>query len=275
MVISAHTWLPRRLAPGRVTGLLCGLVAGMSLGLGACAESRPGPATEGAAAIVSDDQRAAVRALLTQITAITTPPARAETLLQAADVTPLLQLIAPPDLPFPAPNAPADAPGALSGCLLSTGSAATLTECELGDHVIDGTWSLQYHAAHTELVDVFVVGPDQHGSLWIDARLTASERVVEALPDMPPVKGIDGEIAISAMWTASDRDYALDASIRIDGLAIEPAADAALDPSEVESQRAPCAVAGTISIHASLSAGEQRRATIWLGPGCGDIHIAR
>ncbi len=269
--MSANKWLPPRLVPGLVTGL----VAGLGLGLGACDESRPGPATELATAVVSDAQRAAVRALLTQITAISTLPAQANTLLQAADVTPLLQLVAAPDLPFPAPNAPADFPGELSDCLLTTGSAATLTECELGDHVIDGTWSHQYHAAHTELVDVFVIGPDHHGSLWIDARLTVAERVIEALPDMPPVKGIDGDVEISAMWAASDRDYALDASIRIDGLAIEQAADAALDPSDIMAQPSPCAVAGTITVHGSLFTGEQRRVTVWLGPGCHDIHIAR
>jgi hypothetical protein len=275
--MSANMWLPRRLVPKLVTGLVMGLVAGVGLGLGACDESRSGPATELATAVVSDTQRAAVRALLTQITAISTPPAHASTLLQAADVTPLLQLVAPPDLPFPAPSAPADISGELSDCLLTTGSAATLTECELGDHVIDGTWSLQYHAAHTELVDVFVIGPDHHGSLWIDARLTVAERVMEALPDMPPVKGIDGDVEISAMWAANDRDHALNASIRIDGLAIEPAADAALDPSDVVTmgQPSPCAVAGTITVHGSLSTGEQRRVTVWLGPGCHDIHIAR
>lgn len=247
----------------------------MGLGLAACDESRSGPAAEVAAAVVSDAQRAAARALLTQITAITTPPARAETLLQAADVTPLLRLLAPPDLPFPTPGAPADAHAALSDCLLSTGSAATLTECELGDHVIDGTWSHPYHAAHAELVDVFVVGPDHHGSLWIDARLTTAERVIEALPDMSPVKGIDGAIEISAMWAARDRDYALDASIQIDGLVIEPGADAALDPAEAAGERAPCAGAGTITIQASFSTGAQRRITVWFGPACRDVHIAQ
>jgi hypothetical protein len=255
--------------------LVTGLVAGVGLGLGACDESRPGSATELATAVVSDAQRAAVRALLTQITAIATPPAHADTLLQAADVTPLLQLVASPDVPFPASSAPADSPGELGDCLLTTASAATLTECELGDHVIDGTWSLQYHAAHTELVDVFVIGPDHHGSLWIDARLAVAERVMEALPEMPLVTGIDGDIEISAMWAASDRDYALDASIRVEGVAIEPAADVALDPSDATGQRSPCAVAGTITIHGSLSTGEQLRATVWLGPGCRDIHIAR
>lgn len=274
--MSAYKWLPRRLAPRFVTGLVSGLVSGMiaGLGLGACDESRPGPATAVATAVVSDAQRAAARALLTQVTAIATPPAHADTLLQATDVTPLLQLLAASELPFLAPSAP-DFPGELSHCLLTTGSAATLTECELGDHVIDGTWSLQVHAAHTELVDVFVIGPDHHGSLWIDARLAVAERVMEALPDTPPVKGIDGDIEISAMWAARDRDYALDASIRIDGLAIERSADAALDSFDAAGLRAPCAVAGTITVHGKLSTGEQRRVTVWLGPGCGDIHIAR
>lgn len=59
------------------------------------------------------------------------------------------------------------------------------------------------------------------------------------------------------------------------GLAIEPSADAALAPSDAMGQHVPCAVAGTITIHGSLSTDEQRRATVWLGPGCRDIHVAR
>jgi hypothetical protein len=219
--MSAHRWRSRGLALGARLGIVLGIGIGLGLGASACEEPRPGPAPEPASAAASQAEREAARALLTQITAIATPPARADMLLHAIDVGALMALVVPPDVPFMPPDA-SPAAGSLADCLLSTGSAATLSECELGDHVIDGTWSLQYPATHTELVDVFVVGPRDHGSLWIDARLTVVERAMDSLPDMPSVRGIDGDIEISLMWSADHREYALDASIHVDDLAVDP-----------------------------------------------------
>jgi hypothetical protein len=284
--MSANRWLPRALAP--VLGLGVGL--SVLLALGACEDPRPAPAPEAASAAVSHAEREAARALLTQLTAIATPPARADMLLHAIDVSALMALMVPPEVPFISPGAPPAAAAELTDCLLSTGSAATLSECELGDHVIDGTWSLQYPAAHTELVDVFVVGPRDHGSLWIDARLTVAERVMDSLPDMPTVRGIDGDIEISLMWAADNREYALDASIHVDGLAIDPglgpglgsglgsglgAGEVALEQADELGPRPVCAVGGAVTIRSNLSTGDQSRVTVWLGPGCRDVHVVR
>jgi hypothetical protein len=267
--MSEHRW--------RSQGLALGVGLGIVLGAAACDEPRPGPLPELAA--VSHAEREAARALMAQITAIATPPARADTLLHAIDVSALMALMVPPEVPFLPPSASPAASGVLTDCLLSTGSAATLSECELGDHVIDGTWSLQYPAAHTELVDVFVVGPRDHGSLWIDARLTVAERVTDSPPDMPSVRGIDGDIEISLMWSADHREYALDASIHIDGLAADPglgpAGEFALEHAEESGPRSVCAVGGVVTIRGSVSTGERSRVTVWLGPGCRDVHVVR
>ncbi|HWN68345.1 MAG TPA: hypothetical protein VNM90_11955 [Haliangium sp.] len=275
--MSAHRWRPR--------GLALGLGAGLAMVLGAsgCEDPRPGHAPEPATAAVSHAEREAARALLTQITAIATPPARADMLLHAIDVSALMALVVPPEVPFLSPGALLAATGELTDCLLSTGSAATLSECELGDHVIDGTWSLQYPAAHTELVDVFVVGPRDHGSLWIDARLTVADRVMDSLPDMPSVRGIDGDIEISLMWSADHREYALDASIHVDGLAVDSSAgpgagsagELALEQADEPGPRSVCALGGVVTIRGSVSTGDQSRVTVWLGPGCRDVHVVR
>jgi hypothetical protein len=281
--MSAHRWRSRGLALGARLSIVLGIGIGLGLGASACEEPRPGPAPEPASAAASQAEREAARALLTQITAIATPPARADMLLHAIDVGALMALVVPPDVPFTPPDASRAAAGSLADCLLSTGSAATLSECELGDHVIDGTWSLQYPATHTELVDVFVVGPRDHGSLWIDARLTVVERAMDSLPDMPSVRGIDGDIEISLMWSADHREYALDASIHVDDLAVDPGpglapeapTDVALEHGEEPGPRALCAVGGAVTIRGSISTGEQSRVTVWLGPGCRDVHVVR
>jgi hypothetical protein len=269
VVISAHKWLRPALA--------------LTLGayLAACADSRPSPIAESTTAAVRDAEREIARALLAQLTAIATPPAHPDTLLRALDVSALLALTVPPEVPLLPQSASAAPTDALSGCLLTTGSAATLSECELGDHVVDGTWSLQYPATHTELVDVFVVGPRDHGSLWIDARLR--ERIIDSLPDMPHVRSIDGNIEISLMWSADNREYALDASIHVDGLAIDtgfaPAAGSGPDgdfaPTHGDDRGPVCAVNGTITIRGTMSTGDHSRATVWLGPGCGDVQVVR
>lgn len=289
--MSSHRWLPRGLVRRPGSGAVLGVVLGAVAGLAACEDQRPAPAPEAAAASMRHADRQAARALLTQLTAIASPPARTETLMHAIDVGALVALMVPPEVPFLPPSASLAAAGELSDCLLATSNAATLTECELGTHVVDGTWSLQYPAAHTELVDVFVVGPRDHGSLWIDARLTVAERVMDSLPDMPSVRSIDGDIEISLMWTADNREYALDASIHIDELAVdgdagpsvghgvgspaEPAGNAALEPAEDLGPASVCALGGAITIRGSVSTGDQSRVTVWLGPGCRDVHVAR
>lgn len=264
MVTPANNWLP--------IGLLVFLGLGLGAGLVACEDPRQGPPAAVASQVVSDADREAAQALLGQLLAIAAPPARADTLLRAADVAALLALIAPAELALAGPAVEPMPPDILDGCMLTTGTTATLSECELGDHVIDGTWSLQYHATHAELVDVFVVGPGHHGSLWIDARLSGTELAADALPGMPPAGGIDGVVEVSLMWTAGGQEHALDASIRVEGLVVDPAGDPA---ASTLAPRPLCAIGGVITIRGRMTSGEESQTTVWLGPGCGDVHVAR
>lgn len=236
--------------------------------LGACEGAGPGTVELAGELAGEPDQRAA-HALVGQIMAIAEQPGDAARLLEAIDFTALLALavaspttsppLAPPPLAWPlassSTDGAADGSGdgsgnALAGCLLAAGTAATLTECELGDHVIDGTWSMQHQRVHAELVDVFTAGDGgRRGSLWIDANLPAGV-------DVP----IEGSIEVSLMWTTAGHDHALDASLRVEGLVVEGPA---------------CATAGTITINGRLTNAANTTTTVWFGPTCRDIHISR
>lgn len=265
MLTSSNNWLP--------IGLLT--VLGLALALVACEDPRHAPPAAVASQIVNDADREAAQALVGQLAAIAAPPSRADMLLRATDVAALLTLIAPGEIALAGPIVEPMPPDSLTGCMLTTGTTATLTECELGDHVIDGTWSFQYHATHAELVDVFVVGPGHHGSLWIDARLSGTELAADTVPGVPPAGGIDGVVEASLMWTAGGHDHALDASIRVEGLAIDPAGDTAATSAGSFDPQPLCAIGGVVTIRGRLTAGEEHQTTVWLGPGCGDVHVAR
>lgn len=197
-------------------------------------------------------ERDAARSLVGQIAAITEQPTEADNILQAADFSAWLVLAAPSTPPVIPPwGAVPD--NALADCLLATGTAATLTECELGDHIIEGTWSVHYQRTHTQLVDVFVDGAGQRGSLWIDANVSLAATPADALSS----SALDGLIEVSLMWNTGGRDRALDARIRIEGLMME-------SPD--------CATAGTVTID---NTSDGSTTTLWFGPTCRDIHISR
>lgn len=201
-------------------------------------------------------ERDAARSLVGQIAAITEQPTKADKILQAADFSAWLVLAAPSTPPVIPPwGVVSD--NALTDCLLATGTAATLTECELGDHIIEGTWSVHHQRTHTQLVDVFVDGAGQRGSLWIDANVSLAATPAGATADTLSSSTLDGLIEVSLMWNTGGRDRALDARIRIEGLTME-------SPD--------CATAGTVTID-NTSNGST--ATLWFGPTCRDIHISR
>ena len=229
-------------------------------------------AGQGAVEPAGEPERRAAHGLIGQIMAIAEQPGDAARLLQASDFTPLLSLVtsSPSSLPTPLVTRKLAAlpSNALAGCLLAAGTAATLTECELGDHAIDGTWSMQHQRVHAELVDVFVVGDGGHrGSLWIDANLSAAGAPLAdgtAAGDMATLLGaavpVEGSIEVSLMWTTAGQDHALDASLRIEGLVVEGPA---------------CATAGTITISGRLTDAANTTTTLWFGPTCRDIHLSR
>ncbi|ACY15649.1 hypothetical protein [Haliangium ochraceum] len=259
--------------------------AGLALALlttlccSACADARSRSVTA-TGELPDERQQIAASALALHLGAVATiaeassSAAQQRALERALDLAPLLALVPPAADDGELPPAPAALPASarvLERCLRGTPAAATLTECELGAHVVDGTWSAQYRAAHLDLVDVFATASGRHGSLWFDARLWASERAAEWLPLMPTLLSIDGELDIGLMWSASGREHSLDLSLHIDGLALDATAPngRAGDPAE------PCIAAGVVTIDASTGAADRRRTTLWFGPSCGEIHMTQ
>lgn len=198
-------------------------------------------------------ERDAARSLVGQIAALTEQPTEVAKILQAADFSAWLVLAAP-SAPPTIPPWGSVADNALADCLLATSTAATLTECELGDHIIEGTWSVHYQRAHAQLVDVFVDGAGQRGSSWIDANVSLA-----AVPADAPLSAntLDGLVEVSLMWTTGGHDRALDARIRIEGLVVE-------GPD--------CATAGAVTID---NTSDGSTTALWFGPTCRDVHISR
>jgi hypothetical protein len=203
--------------------------------------------------VASDLEREAARDLVAQLTAITAQPVDAPSILQAASFMPAVTLVAPSGTLVPVPAGDLSDPG---DCLLATSTSATYSQCEIADHVVDGTWSAQLSRVRAELVNVFVVGPGVHGAVTIEANLSAGNE-------------INGQLEAGLTWSVgADDDYVMDATMRIEGLVIE-------------GER--CATAGTIAITATFGAtpgtglgdAPTSTATLWFGPGCQDVLIAR
>jgi hypothetical protein len=204
--------------------------------------------------VASELEREAARDLVAQLTAIAAQPVDAPSILEAASFMPLVTLVAPPGTPVPVLAGNASDPG---DCLLATSTSATYSQCEIADHVIDGTWSAQLSRVRAEFVDVFVVGPGVHGAVTIEANLSAGNE-------------ISGQLEAGLTWSAGPGDHVLDATMRIEGLVIE-------GPR--------CATAGTIVISTTLGTSSgapgatlgdaPTTTTLWFGPGCQDVLIAR
>jgi hypothetical protein len=219
---------------------LCALIVSATL-LGGCEAVRSGH-------VASELEREAARDLVAQLGAIAAQPVDAPTLLAAANFMPALTLLVPPGTPvaMPGGDLASSDPG---GCLLATRTSATYSQCELADHVVDGTWSAQLNRVHAELVDVFVVGPGVHGSIAVEANLSGSSE-------------LSGQLEAGLMWSVGDGDYVIDALLRIEGLVLD-------GPR--------CAIAGTIAITGAFGGPvghAPATTTLWFGPGCHDVLIA-
>ncbi|MCG8424172.1 MAG: hypothetical protein MJE77_40285 [Proteobacteria bacterium] len=231
---------------------ICGIVA-LALTTWACAEVRSGQ-------VASSVERSAARDLVDQLGAITAQPSAASQLLQAVGTEPILTLALPPGTPLmplasPATDATTTTARVLTDCTITTGTSTTYDECEVADHVVDGMWSAQGKHIHSKLVDVFFAGPEEHGSVGLDANLTRRGDFLGMRSG-----ALSGSLDLGIMWTADSSDYFLDAAVRVDNLTIE-------GPH--------CATSGTVSITAKLGDTALGTTTLWFGPGCQDVQISR
>jgi hypothetical protein len=230
----------------------------IALLLGACTDVRTGQ-------VASQEERTAAAELVAQLSALSTHPVDGETILQASSAASLVTLLAPPGTPEPTAqtssqlvietaaesSSESTAESTIDRCLIATATSVTYSECQLAEHVVDGTWSMQRRRVHARLVDVFVTEPGLHGSIAIDANLRAGTEV-------------SGTLDMGLMWTASGAEYTLDANMRVDGLVIDGSR---------------CATSGSITLTGTLTGslgdGSSSTTTLWFGPSCQDVQISR
>lgn len=218
-------------------------IAAVALATGACTDVRSGH-------VASDVEREAARSLLGQLSALSVQPESGAEILAAMDASPILVLLAPEGTPMPTAVGAAgrDVASAREDCMIATTTSVTFRQCQFGSHAVEGTWSAAEERIHAELVDVFATGPEQHGAVAFEANLSSSAE-------------LSGALDADFMWS-TDRDdfYVIDASLHIDSLLLE-APD--------------CASGGTITITGALGDGPRTTTSLWFGPGCSDVHIAR
>jgi hypothetical protein len=210
----------------------------------ACGDVRPGlPATVA--------ERLAARDLGHQLGSLVElarsgDQATADLLLAATDVGGVLTLTVPGELPLLTPSR--RGVGDLRDCVRATPTSATFTECAIGEHIVDGGLTFLGGRLGGELVDVFVLGPSSHGAATVDAKLSASDTV-------------SGTVNVDVMWTAANEEHVLHASIRVH--------DVVLDAAR-------CPVGGAVTITTTFDDPSTRAVTtLWFGPTCGDLLIAR
>ncbi len=240
--------------------VIAGVMAITLWGVG-CTEVRSGQSA-------STVESSAARALVSQLGTVATIPVAADELLLAVDTRSILALLPSPVAPdIPTIGDYSASFAGLDGCVIATDTSATFNECEIADHFIEGTWSTQAQRIHSELVDVFVAGPEQHGSVSLAASLTRRNSSKSGLISGPLT--ISGSVELSVAWTTESTEHVLDATVRITDLSIDTSAAGA-----------GCATAGTIVVSGRIgdaSFGDMAlgTTTLWFGPGCRDIQISR
>jgi hypothetical protein len=170
-------------------------------------------------------------------------------LVASATLPPVVGLLAPE---APIVHPPEHEGRFLDGCLTRTASTATYTECEVGKHVLQGSMAALGDRVQAELIDVFILGPSQHGTVNVDAHITRGANM-------------SGTMELDAMWTVGEVEQVLDAEVRVDGLTFDASG---------------CAVGGTITLTGDLGRPPSNSTarisrTLWFGPQCGDLLVSR
>lgn len=214
-----------------------GILAVSALCVG-CAEVRPGHAP-------SQVEREAAYALVDQLVSLAAQPNDAHELVAALSMGPVVTLTTPAGTLL---SAPTQAPVTrdLGDCLITTKTSITYTECEVGGHLVEGTWSAQSTQVHATLADVFVAGPGSHGFASVDATLASETE-------------LSGMLDLDLMWTAESNDYSLDALIRADSIVVE---------------RPGCVSSGTLTVTSRFGGAPASTTTLWFGPGCSDLSVS-
>lgn len=194
-------------------------------------------------------ERAAATSLVGQLRALDTMsvrPSEAPQVLAASRFAPLVSLLAADGTSIALPRR--DHAGDLRPCLTQTSDTVVYTDCEIGEHVVEGSMSGLGERVKADLVDVFVINPENHGAVTIKATLNASG------------DEINGTLEVDVMWTAGNTDSTADASVRF--------TDVVLDSQG-------CAISGSISVKGHVGDQSDSSRTLQFGPNCGDLRVAR
>lgn len=200
----------------------------------------------------TESERLLVGQLTNQVRAVrdlSIHPDRSDYLLGTSTLPPVVGLLAPA-APMVYPHASGTSLPA--ECLTRTATTATYTECEVGKHVVQGSLAALGDRVQAELVDVFILGASQHGTVSVDAALKRGS-------------AMSGTIELDAMWTVREVEQVLDAEIRVDGLTFDSSG---------------CATGGTITVSGDLgrppsTSTTRLSRTLWFGPQCGDLLVSR
>ncbi len=194
-------------------------------------------------------ERAAATSLVNQVRAIDTlaaQPGEAPQLLAASTFLPVVSMLAPDGMSVALPGR--DHVRDLRPCITQTSDTVVYTDCEIAEHVVEGSLSGLGERLKAELVDVFVMSPENHGASTVKATINSSNA------------RIDGSLELDVMWTAAGTDNTVDATVQF--------ADVVLD-------QAGCAVAGSITVSGHVGDQPNTTRTLSFGPSCGDLLVAR
>ncbi len=218
-------------------------VLATALALAACAED------ERSGHEPTAKERSAANDLIRQVSAIDAlqiQPADAPRLLTATTFTPVLSMLAPDGLSVVLPGR--DHVRDLRPCITQTSDTVVYTDCEIAEHIVEGSVSGLERWFKAELIDVFVVSPENHGATTIKATFNTNG------------DSIDGTLELDVMWSAAGGDNTLDATVGIDNVILD-----GFD----------CAVGGSITMSGQVGDQPKQTRTLSFGPNCGDILVAR
>ena len=192
-------------------------------------------------------ERVAAAGLVSQLRALdalTAQPAEAPNVLVASKFAPVVSMLAADGTSIALPRR--DSVGDLRPCMTQTSDTVVYTDCEIGEHVVEGSMSGLGPRVKADLVDVFVIDPENHGASTIKATLDASG------------DEITGTVEIDVMWTAGNTDNTADATVHFTGVVLDSSG---------------CAVSGSLNVTGHVGNQTDSARTLQLGPTCGDLRV--
>ncbi len=143
----------------------------------------------------------------------------------------------------------------LPDCLVTTAESATFTDCQLGNHNLDGSLSFPPGRLSANLVHI-IAEPHENGVSTVQATLEG--RTPHRLRIPHGLRTLNGTLEVSVIWSSKQGDESYDTLARIEELTLDSSG---------------CPTGGVISVISTSSAADATQ-TFWFGPSCGDLLVA-